>query len=75
MTQRKARIEAKLETLENWLAVGGRFLKLIEILEVKVNLIPNHTVQRTAHEDLNEMRMIIRRGQAFINWIIRTFNL
>lgn len=75
MSQRKAHTEAKLEALENWLGIGGRFLKLIEVLEVKVNLIPNTTVQHTAREDLNEMRTIIRRGQAFINWIIRTFKL
>lgn len=75
MSQRPAEKEAKLEHLENWLGIGGRFLKLIEILDVKIALIPNQTVQQTAREDLDEMRRIIRKGQTFINWIIRTFKI
>lgn len=75
MSQRPAEREAKLEHLENMLGSGGRMLKLIEILDVKIALISNPTVQQTAREDLEEMRRIIRKGQSFINWIIRTFKI
>lgn len=75
MSQRKAAAEAMLEKLETWLGRGARMLKLLEILTVKVNLISNPTVKRTALEDIAEMRKIIQGGQAAINWVIKTLNL
>lgn len=75
MSQRKATAEAMLEKLENWLGRGARMLKLLEILTVKVNLIANPTVKRTALEDIAEMRKIIQGGQTAINWVIKTLKL
>lgn len=75
MSQRKAAAEAMLERLENWLGRGARMLKLLEILTVKIDLIPNTTVKQTALEDIDEMRRIIRDGQGAINWVIKTLKL
>jgi hypothetical protein len=75
MSQRKAAAEAMLEKLENWLGRGARMLKLLEILTVKVDLISNATVKRTALEDIAEIRKIIRDGQSAINWVIKALNL
>ena len=75
MSQRKAAAEAKLEQLENWLGRGGRMLRLLEILTVKIDLIPNAIVRQTALEDVDEIRRIIRNGQGAINWVIRTLKL
>lgn len=75
MSQRKAAAEAMLEKLEAWLGRGARMLKLLEILTVKVDLISNPTVKRTALEDIEEMRKVIRDGQGAINWVIKALNL
>lgn len=75
MSQRKAAAEAMLERLENWLGRGARMLKLLEILTVKIELIPNATVKQTALEDIAEIRKIIRDGQGAINWVIEKLNL
>ena len=75
MSQRKAAAEAMLDRLETWLGRGGRMLKLLEILTVKIDLIPNATVRQTALEDIAEMHRIIRDGQGAINWVIRTLKL
>lgn len=75
MSQRKAAAEVMLEKLETWLGRGARMLKLLEILTVKVDLISNPTVKRTALEDIEEMRKVIRDGQSAINWVIKTLKL
>ena len=75
MSQRKAKAEAKLEKLENWLGRGARSKKLLEILTVKVNQMPNPTVRQTALDDLNELRRLIDNGQDAINWMIAELKL
>jgi hypothetical protein len=76
MSQRKARHEAQLQQLENWLGRGARSKKLLEILTVKVtSQIKNLTVRQTALEDIAELEKIIRDGQSFINWVIEKMDL
>lgn len=75
MSQRKAAAEAKLEALEGWLARGARSRKLLEILEVKISLIENEAVRKTAQEDIAEIRRAIYEGQEAINWVIRELGL
>ena len=76
MSQRKARQEARLQHLENWLGRGARSKKLLEILTVKVSSqIKNPTVRQTALEDIAELERIIQDGQGAINWVIDELNL
>jgi len=75
VSQRKAKAEAQLENLENWLGRGARSRKLLEILTVKINQIQNQTVRQTALEDVNELRRLIENGQGAVNWVIRELDL
>lgn len=76
MSQRKAPVEKKLESLENWLGRGARSRKLLEILTVKIeSQIKNPTVKQTALEDIAELRRIIQDGQGAINWVIKELKL
>jgi len=75
VSQRKAKAEQRLENLENWLGRGARSRKLLEILTVKINQIPNQIVRQTALEDVDELRRLIENGQGAVNWVIEELKL
>ena len=76
MSQRKAKAEQKLESLENSLGHGGRIRKLLEIVAVKVRAgIVNPTVRQTALDDLEEAEMHLKAAQDEIARLIKQLGL
>ena len=75
MSQRKRADENKLEQLENMLGRRAVSRKLLEILTVKVGLIPNSQVRETALKDIEEIKRLLKDEQDVVKAVIEQLEL
>ena len=75
MSQRKRADETRLEKLENMLGRRAVSRKLLEILTIKIGLIPNPQVRETALKDIEEINRLLKDDQQVVSELIEHLGL